>query len=151
MTKLDGKEISTRTVKRQKTSKMANEADKCFMDYVTYKKASQNSNLDLEFLKSLLPDIAKMNYYQKRQFKKRTLDVIDSILCDTPLANTESYEPLPTSSPAMSNYSANSYITQHSPAPTYGEGTSFYELQTVNSSSVAHEATIKTPNIPDFL
>lgn len=42
------------------------------------------NNHDFDFLKSLLPDLSKMNDFQKRQFKRRTLEIIDEILCDGP-------------------------------------------------------------------
>lgn len=84
ISEFDEKERPDIFVKKQKISKNTeNEDTKCFMDYKKTRPL-QNIKSDLRFLKSLLPDIAKMNDYQKRQFKKRTLEVIDSILCDGP-------------------------------------------------------------------
>lgn len=69
------------------------EVDKCFIDYITSKKESltNKSNSDLDFFKSLLPDISKITDYQKRQFKRRTLETIDSILEDSSTQTTISY------------------------------------------------------------
>nr|XP_018897038.1 PREDICTED: uncharacterized protein LOC109030499 [Bemisia tabaci] len=63
----------------------AEDSSKLLSDCFEFMQTSmiQDSNPDLQFLKSLLPDISKMNDHQKRQFKKRTLDVIDSILCNS--------------------------------------------------------------------
>lgn len=97
---------------KKRPSDAMNDADKSFIEYVNWKKSkttlSENSNPKLEFLKSLLPDLEKMSDYQLRQFKKRTLDIIDSILCDAPPSY---YVTLPEPSPALSNYSDQSYTT----------------------------------------
>lgn len=89
------------------------EVDKCFIDYVTSKKDSKTnkSNSDLDFFKSLLPDISKMTDYQKRQFKRRTLDTIDSILDDS--QNTVEYVQRP-----LSSYSGSSYLAMSPDPPT---------------------------------
>lgn len=55
-----------------------------------------------------------MTDYQKRQFKRRTLDTIDSILDDSPTQNTISYVQRP-----LSSYSGSSYSVL-SPEPPVG-------------------------------
>jgi len=98
------------TTKKRALSNMkttTDEVDKCVIDYIISKKDSQTNknNSDLDFLKSLLPDISKITDYQKRQFKKRTLNTIDSILDDSPTQNTISYVQRPLSSYSGSSYS----------------------------------------------
>ncbi|CAI6371318.1 unnamed protein product [Macrosiphum euphorbiae] len=95
------------------------EVDKCVIDYITSKKDSQTNknNSDLDFFKSLLPDISKMTDYQKRQFKRRTLDTIDSILDDSPTQNTISYVQRPSSSYSGSSYSV---LSPEPPVGTVG-------------------------------
>lgn len=99
------------------TKTSMDEVDKCIIDYVTSKKDSQTnkSNSDLDFFKSLLPDISKMADYQKRQFKRRTLDTIDSILDNSPSQTTISYVQRP-----LSNYSGSSYsaLSPEPPEPS---------------------------------
>lgn len=46
-----------------------------------------------------------MTDYQKRQFKRKTLDTIDSIFDDSPTQNTISYVQRPLSSYSRSSYS----------------------------------------------
>jgi hypothetical protein len=65
--------------KRKYTVKDATDVDRCFMDYLQSKKRKSSENADEQFLLSLLPDISKMNMLQKRIFKKRVLDEIDSV------------------------------------------------------------------------
>lgn len=50
--------------------------------------SKEDTTADLEFFRSLLPDVSKMTDYQKRQFKQGTLELIDSILDDGPNQNT---------------------------------------------------------------
>lgn len=72
--------------KRQQTvekKRYKDEENGC-IEYETLAQDPLEINSDLEFLKSLLPDLCKMSDYQKRQFKKKTLDVIDTILNDGP-------------------------------------------------------------------
>nr|CAI5869540.1 unnamed protein product [Callosobruchus analis] len=91
-----------------------NEADQSFTEYVNWKKSKitvpGNSDPKLDFLKSLLPDLNKMNDYQLRQFKKRTLDTIDSILCDASQTTQSSSRP----------NSIISFIPEHQP-PSHQE------------------------------
>ncbi|KAL1488134.1 hypothetical protein ABEB36_015092 [Hypothenemus hampei] len=98
--------FTNETCVSQRPTKL-NKVDQCLIDYITTKKTSmpQSSNPDYDFLKSLLPDLAKMNDYQKRLFKKRTLDIIDSILCDGIPQLTQSTVPVPIPSPDLFNYS----------------------------------------------
>jgi len=109
--------IKKRALYNMKTS--TDEVDKCVIDYITSKKDSQTNknNSDLDFFKSLLPDISKMTDYQKRQFKRRTLDTIDSILDDSPTQNTISYVQRPLSSYSGSSYSA---LSPEPPVGTVG-------------------------------
>lgn len=51
------------------------------------------------FLKSLLPDMKKLNYAQKRRYKQRILGLYDEII-------NEQCIPIPIYSPAISNYSS---------------------------------------------
>ncbi|VEN45617.1 unnamed protein product, partial [Callosobruchus maculatus] len=78
-------EMPNRSSKKRPAATI-NEADQSFIKYVNCKKSKitvpGNSDPKLDFLKSLLPDLNKMNDYQLRQFKKRTLDTIGSILWD---------------------------------------------------------------------
>nr|XP_023024239.1 uncharacterized protein LOC111512364 [Leptinotarsa decemlineata] len=75
--------------KRQKVSTTTlNEANKCFMEYVKSKTSKTNSAIekpspDLQFLTSLLPDLAKLTDYHKRQFKKRKLEFLEMNFCVT--------------------------------------------------------------------
>lgn len=82
----------------------------------------EKSNPDLDFLKSLLPDLAKLNDYQKRQFKKRTLETLDALLCDGPYLTNKTFVPTPTPSPAYSNYSNQSNYSTHSHSTREYEG-----------------------------
>lgn len=107
--------------KRRKVSTTTlNEADKCFIDFVkaktqTHYSAKEKSNPDLQFLTSLLPDVAKLTDYQKRQFKRKTLELLDELLCDgPPQSNTVVVVSTPTPSPAYSNCSAQSNVSTHS-------------------------------------
>lgn len=116
-----------RALHNMKTS--TDEVDKCFVDYINSKKDSQTNkgNSDLDFFKSLLPDISKMTDYQKRQFKRRTLETIDSILEDSPTQTTISYVQRP-----LSSYSGSSYSVL-SPEPPRGTPPEFQHLGNLHS------------------
>ncbi|KAI4455444.1 alcohol dehydrogenase transcription factor myb/sant-like [Holotrichia oblita] len=106
--------------KRRKVSTTTlNEADKYFVEYIKSKtsgtySAKEKPNPDLQFLTSLLPDLAKLTDYQKRQFKKRTLELLDELLCDGPSQNNTMVVPIPTPSPVYSSYSTLSNVSAHS-------------------------------------
>lgn len=80
--------------RRQQTveKKQYKDVENGYIQYETLEQDPLEINSDLEFLKSLLPDLCKMTDYQKRQFKKKTLDVIDTILNDGP-TNTSFLDP----------------------------------------------------------
>ncbi|VVC36297.1 BESS motif,MADF domain [Cinara cedri] len=101
--------------------------DKCFVDYITSKRDSQTnkSNSDLDFFKSLLSDISKMTDYQKRQFKRRILDIIDSILDDSPKQTSISYVQR-----TLSSYSGSSYSV---PSPESSGTPVFQQLENLHS------------------
>ncbi|XP_055627768.1 uncharacterized protein LOC129778274 [Toxorhynchites rutilus septentrionalis] len=131
---------SIRGMKRRKIPpKTLNEVDKCFIEYMKSKKGSavEKSNPDMEFLKSLLPDIAKLNDYQKRQFKKRTLETLDELLCDNPL-QSNSFVVIP--SPVDSNYSVQSNASNYT---TYSH---LYSTTEYGGGQVSSAATY----IPNF-
>lgn len=77
-----------RPIKRERGRTVSQEENNFLIDEVISSRKddtnTQYCNADLDFLKSLLPDLSKMNDYQKRLFKRRTLETIDSILCDGP-------------------------------------------------------------------
>lgn len=107
--------------KRRKVSTTTNEADKYFIEYVKSKTSTTQPNPDLQFLTSLLPDVAKLTDYQKRQFKRKTLELLDELLCDGPFQNnTMMVVPMPTPSPAYSSYSTQSSVSTNS-TREYGE------------------------------
>ena len=66
--------------------------EKCAVDYFRSKNITKEvENPDLQFLKSLLPDIERMNNLQKHQFKMRTMQTIGDILyTQTPQNSFES-------------------------------------------------------------
>jgi len=108
-----------------------NEVDKFVIYCITSKKNFQTNknNSDLNFFKSMLPDISKMTNYQKRQFKRRTLDIINSILDDLPTQDTISYVQRPLSSYSGSQYSV---LSPEPPVETVG----FQQLGNLHSERI---------------
>jgi len=73
------------SAKKLKVNSKRSDVDNCFMEYFETKKKNISTApecADQKFLLSLLPDIQQMNSIQKRQFKKKVLDVIGCILED---------------------------------------------------------------------
>lgn len=79
-------------------------AVQCLNDLSTKYKRKMNEppveeDSDLLFLKSLLPDMKKLDDVQKRRYKQRILSLYDEVI------SNEQYVPIPLQSPATSNYS----------------------------------------------
>lgn len=144
----DVTEPSAKLVKKHDmtiSKRLSVEADKSLIEYLNMKKAESSRNdPDLEFMKSLLPDIKKMSDYQKRLFKRRTLEVIDSILCDAPVQNSSTYVPSNTPSPAATTYSVVSYSTNQNSQQEFEDSTStFHTLQPSTSVIRPEETTVQ--------
>lgn len=90
------------------TSALQNEADKCFIDYV---KRQSTEDADLEFLRSLLPDVKKMDPRRKRRFKTSILEMIDNILVE------QEDEALRIPS-TMNSWNRSSEICEQTPVPS---------------------------------
>lgn len=73
----------------------------------TNEPSDDQEDSDLLFLKSLLPDMKKLDDVQKRRYKQRILALYDEII------DNEQYVPIPVYSSAMSNYSSGSSTSSH--------------------------------------
>lgn len=69
------------------------------------KESSDEEDADLLFLRSLLPDLKKLNDAQKRRFKQRVFALFDDILNEDSVHNTVQHVPLPFPSPYSSSVS----------------------------------------------
>lgn len=90
--------------KQPSTGSWEHAAVQCLSDLSSKYKRKVNEppdeeDSDLLFLKSLLPDMKKLNDAQKRRYKQRVLALYDEII-------SEQYVPVPAYSPALSNYSS---------------------------------------------
>lgn len=69
------------------------------------KESSDEEDADLLFLRSLLPDLKKINDAQKRRFKQRVFALFDDILNEDSVRNTVQHVPVPFPSPYSSSVS----------------------------------------------
>lgn len=112
------------SAKKLKVNSKISDVDHCFMEYFETKKKKISTTpecADQKFLLSLLPDIQQMSPIQKRQFKRKVLDVIGCILEDqgslNPLSSSSSYSTLSTVPEARTDNTGNQY-QQYDPEQT---------------------------------
>lgn len=114
------------SAKKLKVNSKISDVDNCFMEYFETKKKKNSTTpecADQKFLLSLLPDIQQMSPIQKRQFKRKVLDVIGCILEDQGSLNppshssSSSYSTLSTVPEARTDNTGNQY-QQYDPEQT---------------------------------
>lgn len=94
--------------KKLKINNKLNDVDSYFIKYFETKKKNITAtpeSADQKFLLSLLPDVKLMNCTQKRQFKRKVLDVIGYISEDPDSLNVSSRS-------SVANYSSSSMIPE---------------------------------------
>lgn len=123
------------SAKKIKVNSKISDVDNCFMEYFETKKKKMSTApecADQKFLLSLLPDIQQMNPIQKRQFKRKVLDVIGCILEDQGSSNSSS-------NLSSSSYSTLSKIPEarisHSSSSSYSTLSTVPEARTDNTGN----------------
>lgn len=97
------------SAKKIKVNSKISDIDNCFMEYFETKKKKMSTTpecADQNFLLSLLPDKQQISPIQKRQFKRKVLDVIGCILKDQGSLNPPSH------SSSSSSYSTLSTVPE---------------------------------------
>ena len=104
---------SRSSIKRKASSKPpVDEMESAVVSYLSERNVRKPENPDLDFFKSILPDVATLDASQKRRFKVQILQTLESMLqetnrsaCATPLLNVRpaSNSSIYSSSTASSN------------------------------------------------
>lgn len=126
------------------------EMEKAVVGYLSQRNIQKPENSDLEFFKSIIPDVAALNLSQKRRFKVKMLQTLEDMSKEgnvPPGASLTIVQPASNTQPYQLNYSSNqlfdSTISDTPYIPNYCRRNDF----TVNPSTgmLLHE-TDRPPN-----
>lgn len=117
--------------KKLKLNNKASDVESCFIEYFETKKKNLTTTpecADQKFLLSLLPDMQQMNSTQKRQFKRKVLDIIACILEDSDSINISSRSSAASysSSPIIPESRTDNQYQQYDPADS---GFGYFNIQ----------------------
>ncbi|KAK7078304.1 hypothetical protein SK128_027709 [Halocaridina rubra] len=81
--------ISTRRGKKRAAD---NPFERAVADFISKKSREESGNPDLQFFKSILPDVAGFSALQKRRFKVKVIQLIDDISNEEPASQSVSVD-----------------------------------------------------------
>lgn len=145
--------LSKSSTKRKQPKPPEDEMEQAVIKYLSQKSAPQPENPDLDFFKSILPDVATLNASEKRMFKVKVLQILDDMLQKKTCAATP-FNRQDSDSPSTSDGLASNTLQIYNNHPGNFTPNPFDESMLVNEGNypinyqLGHEASAPNQNKP---